>query len=849
MAIVNIVSPSENDQYLEGESVPLSITTSDFAATVNQIEVYADGTLIDNSTSSPLNSTWSNASHKRDNDALLHLRFDGNVVDYSPNSNNCLILNAENSSYIAGQKQQAISLGNHTTHLSRSCVLIPSKPAFKSIGNAFSVAFWVRATPGQYHMFFSNKLELKNGFEMYSISDGRIDCMLNGDLPEEDFRLRSDTSSSGDGKFNDTTFKHFCWTYDGTNFRVYVDSVLKNSMIAVTDIQSDSDWFLNSNTAISPARGDADYDDLRIYDYAIDQAKVTEIYNDNPTNNVLITARANDGNGWVDSSVRTISVNKENQPPISIIKNPIQNSEYEEGDNIVIQVTAGDPEGSISDVEILDNGNLIATLSQYPYDYVWNTAPLGQHSITARTTDSLSLETVSDPVIMNVGLMDLTPRVLKRVQRATIISDAGLDKMDDPNRPRYAIDDASMSKQAADGMEDLHISVETNIVRTPGLISNRFEVDINYPRPYASGETLTYRSELRTAFNRIVNQQAGWYSISYYWDENQIPDKDAEAVMQWHLTGVFAFPVLNAWVRDGMLNWQVRWADSGFENTMMFCTGPTTPGEWQDFIFYVNLSNDPSKGRFKLWKNRKLARCYNPYTGQKWIVPTGIDVENYPYSHATGPEKTLTPIPTVIEDGQEVSVVDWTGKTSYVLPAVVDIYRKWGIYKHGWNYVDPENPLSSGTDTINRVLYIANTNFTSPQYQDKKIFSKLDADGLNALDGIDYNDYTPAATITNLNNGYVIPTGDNQIIVSLGEPSEPITEITLHINGSLVYTSNSKDFTYDWLNVSAGSYDIYTIVTYPGIGYIQSDTITVSAEATVPGFISVRRKFQLYNAV
>jgi hypothetical protein len=33
---------------------------------------------------------------------------------------------------------------------------------------------------------------------------------------------------------------------------------------------------------------------------------------------------------------------------------------------------------------------------------------------------------------------------------------------------------------------------------------------------------------------------------------------------------------------------------------------PAKLEEWQDFVMYLNLSNDPKQARFKLWKNGQI---------------------------------------------------------------------------------------------------------------------------------------------------------------------------------------------------------------------------------------------------
>ena len=61
-----------------------------------------------------------------------------------------------------------------------------------------------------------------------------------------------------------------------------------------------------------------------------------------------------------------------------------------------------DSDGTIAKVDFLRNGVLLATDTAAPYSFVWTSAPVGTHTITARATDNLGAATTSAAITVNV---------------------------------------------------------------------------------------------------------------------------------------------------------------------------------------------------------------------------------------------------------------------------------------------------------------------------------------------------------------------------------------------------------------------------------------------------------------
>ncbi|MCH7400192.1 Ig-like domain-containing protein, partial [Belliella sp. DSM 107340] len=103
--------------------------------------------------------------------------------------------------------------------------------------------------------------------------------------------------------------------------------------------------------------------------------------------NLQAIALSSDG---IEGKSEVISINvtlPENTTPTITITAPSDNDQFFVGDPINIAANAVDADGSITKVEFFAGNNLLTTDTQAPFAFVWNDAPLGNHVISARTTD------------------------------------------------------------------------------------------------------------------------------------------------------------------------------------------------------------------------------------------------------------------------------------------------------------------------------------------------------------------------------------------------------------------------------------------------------------------------------
>ena len=128
-----------------------------------------------------------------------------------------------------------------------------------------------------------------------------------------------------------------------------------------------------------------------------------------------VTASALSNNGATGTAASVVTVNGANTPPTVSITSPSFGASFTAPASIPITVNATDPDGSVSTVEYLANGEIIHTTNVAPFSFTWSNVGTGTYSLTARATDNRGGQTTSVPVNITVGQANTPPT-------ATVIS-------------------------------------------------------------------------------------------------------------------------------------------------------------------------------------------------------------------------------------------------------------------------------------------------------------------------------------------------------------------------------------------------------------------------------------------
>jgi endo-1,4-beta-D-glucanase Y/predicted RNA-binding Zn ribbon-like protein len=117
-----------------------------------------------------------------------------------------------------------------------------------------------------------------------------------------------------------------------------------------------------------------------------------------------ITAKATDNaNATATSAVVTVTVTAAtNQAPTVSITSPANGTSFTAPASITINANAADADGTISKVDFYNGATLLFSDNSSPYSYSWTGVAAGTYSITAKATDNANATATSDVVTVTV---------------------------------------------------------------------------------------------------------------------------------------------------------------------------------------------------------------------------------------------------------------------------------------------------------------------------------------------------------------------------------------------------------------------------------------------------------------
>ena len=92
-------------------------------------------------------------------------------------------------------------------------------------------------------------------------------------------------------------------------------------------------------------------------------------------------------------------------PPVVTLTNPVNSVTFSLGAPIVIQASASDSDGTVTNVDFFADGTLLGNDATAPYSYTWTTAALGAHVLKVVAWDSTGLSATSTVVNITVSAL------------------------------------------------------------------------------------------------------------------------------------------------------------------------------------------------------------------------------------------------------------------------------------------------------------------------------------------------------------------------------------------------------------------------------------------------------------
>lgn len=91
-----------------------------------------------------------------------------------------------------------------------------------------------------------------------------------------------------------------------------------------------------------------------------------------------------------------------NPPPLVQLTSPLDGVSLIQPSSVLLSATAIDPYGGVASVQFYRDGSNLGVDALSPYQFVWNTPPVGQYSLTAVATDLLGVSSTSAPVHLSI---------------------------------------------------------------------------------------------------------------------------------------------------------------------------------------------------------------------------------------------------------------------------------------------------------------------------------------------------------------------------------------------------------------------------------------------------------------
>jgi hypothetical protein len=124
-----------------------------------------------------------------------------------------------------------------------------------------------------------------------------------------------------------------------------------------------------------------------------------------------VRATATDMLGTTGSTFLTITVNGGNAPPVVSLTTPATGASFVAPASIPMAASAADSDGTVTLMEFLRNGAVVASTNVQPYAVTLSNVPAGSHSLAARATDNRAGVTTSAPVNVTVTSPNNPPSV------------------------------------------------------------------------------------------------------------------------------------------------------------------------------------------------------------------------------------------------------------------------------------------------------------------------------------------------------------------------------------------------------------------------------------------------------
>ena len=215
---------------------------------------------------------------------------------------------------------------------------------------------------------------------------------------------------------------HAAVTYDGAEWRLYLNGILETNLYVGRPVRGDSIQHGSLAAALNSTGGAAGafagvLDEARIWNYARSAQEIADNYRLEiiSTNGLIGRWSLNEGSGSTATNSGSTAVNGTlangpvwvagyafTSPPTIAITNPPTDTSVVASANVLLEAQAGDADGVVTNVSFLADATLLGSATNAPFAFTWTNPPVGTHTLRAVATDDSGLSTTSAPVVLTV---------------------------------------------------------------------------------------------------------------------------------------------------------------------------------------------------------------------------------------------------------------------------------------------------------------------------------------------------------------------------------------------------------------------------------------------------------------
>ncbi|WP_202702317.1 Ig-like domain-containing protein [Flavobacterium sp. UGB4466] len=403
---VSIISPDDYAVFTNPANINIYATASDSDGTISKVEFYNGITLLGISTTSPYRYSWTDAP--TGTYTLTAKAYDnhGGITDSSPITATVTFACSSFSSssfgtspWVAGYEYDKAFDGDTNTNFSASSA------SSGYTGLDFGTAKVVKTIRFYPRKSYENRMRggKFQGSNVADFSSGVVDLYT---IPSTPILTWNEVAIS-----NGTAFRYVRYLSPANGYcdvaEIEFCSLDNAPKISIT-APANAAIYVAPATINIAANVDGSVSKVEFYiGVSLIGTSTNSPYNYNwagvsgGTYNLI--AKAYDYSGMVISSAPVNFTVINNIAPTVSITSPADNAIYNAPASFDISATANDTDGKIDKVEFYNGNTLLGTVNASPYTFKWNTVAAGKYTLTAKAYDNNGIATSSSEVSVKVN--------------------------------------------------------------------------------------------------------------------------------------------------------------------------------------------------------------------------------------------------------------------------------------------------------------------------------------------------------------------------------------------------------------------------------------------------------------